>query len=118
MINIIEKGKKKLIYKKDIIPINFIKTKNLNETGVYNSEMDIHSNPKTSENKPDRSNGIFSMIENKVTEIIYGLDDLRTFIKDNSKISHDVIDKSIGEFKSYLASIKSESEVSSSGSID
>lgn len=109
-------GKKTFIKKKYLNPLEVFEQKNLFETGVYNSETDIHANVKTSENKPSKTNGVLAAISDKVTEILYGLDDLRIFIKDNSEISHDVVDKAIADFKSYLTSLDSESKVVASGS--
>jgi hypothetical protein len=77
-------GKKTRIKKRFLEPLEVFENKNLSETGVYNSETDIHANPKTGENKPDKNTGLLAAIADKVTEILYGLDDLRTFIKDNS----------------------------------
>ena len=111
-------SKKTFIKKKFLEPLEVFETKNLSETGVYNSETDIHSNVKTSENKPDKTNGVLAAIADKVTEVLYGLEDLRTFIKDNSEISHDSVDKSIEDFKSFLTSLDSESEVAASGSVN
>jgi hypothetical protein len=111
-------GKKTYIKKKFLKPLEVFENKNLSETGVYNSETDIHANAKTSENKPDKTNGVLAAIADKVTEILYGMDDLRTFIKDNSEISHDAVDKAIADFKSYLTSLDSESEVAASGSVN
>ena len=104
--------------KKFIEPIDILERKNLYETGVYNSEMDIHSNPKTSDNKPDKTIGVLSAIADKVTEILYGLKDLRTFIQDNSQLSHKICDRTIDEFESYLSALDSESKVSASGSVN
>jgi len=109
-------GKKKLIKKKYLQPIDVLERKNLYETGVYNSETDVKSNPKTSENKPDKSSGLLAAIGDKAGEILYGLEDLKTFIQDNSNISHDFIDNTISDFKSFLTSIEKESEISASGS--
>ena len=111
-------GKKTLIKKKFLEPLEVFENKNLSETGVYNSETDIQANVKTSENKPDKTNGVLAAVADKVTEILYGLEDLRTFIKDNSQISHDTVDKSIDDFKSFLTSLDSESEVAASGSVN
>jgi hypothetical protein len=111
-------GKKTRIKKRFLEPLEVFENKNLSETGVYNSETDIHANPKTGENKPDKNTGILAAIADKVTEILYGLDDLRTFIKDNSDLSHDSVDKAIADFKSFLSSIESESEVTASGSVN
>jgi len=105
-------GKKTKIKKKFLEPAELL------ETGVYNSETDIQANPKTSENKPDKTNGVLAAISDKVTELLYGLEDLRTFIKDNSDLSHDSVDKAIADFKSYLTSLETESEVSASGSVN
>lgn len=104
--------------KKFIELIDILERKNLYETGVYNSEMDIHSNPKTSDNKPDKTNGVLSAIADKVTEILYGLKDLRTFIQDNSQLSHKICDQTIDDFESYLSALDSESKVSASGSVN
>lgn len=111
-------GNKTFIKKKFLKPLEVFETKNLSETGVYNSETDIQSNVKTSENKPDKTNGVLAAIADKVTEILYGMEDLRTFIKDNSQVSHEAVDKSIDDFKSFLTSIDSESEVAASGSVN
>lgn len=111
-------GKQIMIKKKFLVPLEVFENKNLSETGVYNSETDIHANAKTSENKPDKTNGVLAAVADKVTEILYGLEDLRTFIKDNSQISHDAVDKSIEDFKSFLTSLDSESEVAASGSVN
>lgn len=111
-------GKKMKIKKRFLEPLEVFENKNLSETGVYNSETDIHANPKTEENKPDKNTGLLAAIADKVTEILYGLDDLRTFIKDNSDLSHESVDKAIADFKSFLSSIESESEVTASGSVN
>jgi hypothetical protein len=116
-VEILYAGAKKIsVPKKFVEPLEIFE--NLYETGVYNSETDIQSNPKTSENKPDKTNGVLAAISDKVTEILYGMDDLRTFIKDNSELSHEAVDKAIDDFKSYLTSLDSESEVSASGSVN
>ncbi|MFM2010949.1 MAG: hypothetical protein RLZZ479_1340 [Bacteroidota bacterium] len=111
-------GKKKLIKKSFLQPINILEKKNLYETGVYNSETDVKSNPKTSENKPDKSGALLAAVGDKAGEVLFSLEELKTFIKDNSDISHDFIDKSISDFKSFLSSIDSESETLASGSIN
>ncbi len=94
---------------------NFLQPLELFETGVYNSETDLHSNPKTSENKPDKNSSLFSSISDKSAEILYGLKELRTFVKDNSKLSHEVFDRAISDIESYISSLESESEATSGG---
>ena len=92
---------------------NFLQPLELFETGVYNSETDLSSNPKTSENKPDSTSSLFSAISDKSAEILYGLKELRTFVKDNSKLSHEVFDRAISDIESYITSIETESEATS-----
>lgn len=105
-------GKKIKVQKKFIQPVELF------ETGVYNSENDIQANPKTAENKPDKIIGVLAAIADKVTEVLYSLEDLRTFIKNNSELSHQIVDTSITEFKSFLSSLQSESEVVGSDSVN
>ena len=112
LVQIYVEEKPLTVKKKDIHPSE------LYETGVYNSELDVYSNPKTSENKPNKTASTLSAIGDKVEEILYSLSDLRTFIKDNSTVSHKIVDSAIADFKSYLTSLENETEETSAGSVN
>ena len=86
----------------------FIEVPKLIEYGVYNSETDINTNPKTGENKPDDLNAVVDRLTERLKEITHSLAEMRLFIKDNSSLSHVSLDKCITELGSYLKSLEDE----------
>lgn len=102
-VTILYAGGKKILVKK-----KFLEPTELFETGVYNSETDINTNPKTGENKPDDLNAVVDRLTERLKEITHSLEEMRLFIKDNSSLSHVSLDKCITELGSYLKSLEDE----------
>lgn len=86
----------------------FIVPTELFETGVYNSEMDVNSNPKTGENTPDKVGAVIDRLTERINEIVSSLEELQLFVKDNSSLSHDSLDKCIAELSSYVKALEDE----------
>jgi hypothetical protein len=78
------------------------------ETGVYNSETDVNSNPKTGENTPDKVGAIIDRLTERINEIVSSLEELQLFVKDNSSLSHESLDKCINELSSYVKALEDE----------
>ena len=95
----------------------FVEPTELFEIGVYNSEMDVIANPKTDENKPDAV-GVINRLSERLKEITHSLEEMRLFVKDNSSLSHDSLDKCINELSSYLKSLDEEVKNGSSAIIN
>jgi hypothetical protein len=88
------------------------------EYGVYNSETDSQNNPKTKENTPDKVGAVVSRLSERLKEITSTLDELRLFVKDNSTLSHDSLDKCISELNFYVKSLEEESKEISSSTVN
>lgn len=112
LIDIIVDGTKTQIQKK-FIEDPKLSERELNEVGVYNSENDIFSNPKTGENKPDELTGFASKLIDSVNEIIGNLTELKTSVEENSKLSFDSLGVCIAELQSYVKSLDEELKLSS-----
>lgn len=80
------------------------------ETGVYNSEIDATTNPKTGENTPDKIGAVVNRLTERIKEIVSSLEELQLFVKDNSALSHESIDKCISELNSYTTALDGELE--------
>ena len=93
----------------------YIEIPKLIEYGVYNSETDTQSNPKTKENKPDELTGFISGLTDSVKNIISDIVELKKTVEENSELSFDSLDICASELTSYLKSLDTESEVSASG---
>ena len=78
------------------------------ETGVYNSETDVNSNPKTGENTPDKVGAVIDRLTERINEIVSSLEELQLFVKDNSALSHESLDKCINELSSYVKALEDE----------
>jgi hypothetical protein len=78
------------------------------ETGVYNSETDVNSNPKTGENTPDKVGAVIDRLTERINEIVSSLEELQLFVKDNSSLSHESLDKCINELSSYVKALEDE----------
>ena len=78
------------------------------ETGVYNSETDVNSNPKTGENTPDKVGAVIDRLTERINEIVSSLEELQLFVKDNSSLSHESLDKCIAELSSYVKALEDE----------
>jgi hypothetical protein len=102
-ITILYGGGKEIQVKK-----KFLEPTELFETGVYNSETDTNTNPKTDENKPDAVGAVVDRLSERLKEITHSLEEMRLFVKDNSSLSHDSLDKCIDEIGSYLKSLEDE----------
>ena len=102
-ITILYGGGKEIQVKK-----KFLEPTELFETGVYNSETDINTNPKTDENKPDAVGAVVDRLSERLKEITHSLEEMRLFVKDNSSLSHDSLDKCINELGSYLKNLEEE----------
>lgn len=102
-ITILYGGGKEIQVKK-----KFIEPTELFETGVYNSETDTNTNPKTDENKPDAVGAVIDRLSERLKEITNSLEEMRLFVKDNSSLSHDSLDKCINELGSYLKNLEEE----------
>jgi hypothetical protein len=88
------------------------------EACVYNSEMDVNSNPKTGENTPDKVGAVVDRLTERIKEITSTLDELVIFVKDNSSLSHDSLDKCISELTDYVKSLEDEKEESASAQLN
>lgn len=102
-ITILYGGSKEIQVKK-----KFVEPTELFETGVYNSETDTNTNPKTDENKPDAVGAVVDRLSERLKEITHSLEEMRLFVKDNSSLSHDSLDKCINELGTYLKSLEEE----------
>jgi len=102
-ITILYGGGKEIQVKK-----KFLEPTELFETGVYNSETDTNTNPKTGENKPDAVGAVVDRLSERLKEITSSLEEMRVFVKDNSSLSHDSLDKCINELGSYLKNLEDE----------
>ena len=78
------------------------------ETGVYNSETDVNLNPKTGENTPDKVGAVIDRLTERINEIVSSLEELQLFVKDNSSLSHESLDKCIAELSSYVKALEDE----------
>ena len=96
----------------------FVEPTELFEIGVYNSEMEVIANPKTDENKPDAVGAVINRLSERLKEITHSLEEMRLFVKDNSSLSHDSLDKCINELSSYLKSLDEEVKNGSSAIIN
>lgn len=112
-IDILYAGGKAMTIKK-----KFLEPTELFEYGVYNSETDANSNPKTGENKPDMAGAVVTRVTERLKEIAHSLDELRVFIKDNSALSHDSLDKCISEITSYVKSLDNENQEAASAIVN
>jgi hypothetical protein len=92
----------------------YVEIPKLIEYGVYNSETDTQSNPKTGENKPDQLTGFVSGLSDSVKAIISDITELKKTVEENSELSFDSLDICVSELTSYLKSLDTESEVSAS----
>jgi hypothetical protein len=90
----------------------FIEIPKLIEYGVYNSETDTQTNPKTKENKPDELTGFMAGLTDSVKHAISSLAELKETVEKNSKLSYDSLDICIAELQSYAQSLEAESEES------
>jgi hypothetical protein len=90
----------------------FIEIPKLIEYGVYNSETDTQTNPKTKENKPDELTGFMAGLTDSVKHAISSLAELKETVEKNSKLSYDSLDICIAELQSYVQSLETESEES------
>jgi len=90
----------------------FIEIPKLIEYGVYNSETDTQTNPKTKENKPDELTGFMAGLTDSVKHAISSLTELKETVEKNSKLSYDSLDICIAELQSYAQSLEAESEQS------
>jgi hypothetical protein len=102
-ITILYGGGKEIQVKK-----KFLEPTELFETGVYNSETDTNTNPNTGENKPDAVGAVVDRLSERLKEITSSLEEMRVFVKDNSSLSHDSLDKCINELGSYLKNLEDE----------
>jgi hypothetical protein len=89
---------------------NLVEPTELFETGVYNSETDINSNPKTGENTPDKVGAVIDRLTERINETISSLEELQLFVKDNSSLSHESLDKCIAELSSYVKALEQETK--------
>jgi hypothetical protein len=87
---------------------SLIEPTELFETGVYNSETDVNSNPKTGENTPDKVGAVIDRLTERIKEIVSSLEELQLFVKDNSSLSHESLDKCIAELSSYVKALEDE----------
>jgi hypothetical protein len=108
----LENGKETTVQKKYVEPVELF------ETGVYNSEMDVNNNPKTDENTPDKVGAVVDRLTERIKEITFSLEELVLFVKDNSSLSHDSLDKCISELTSYVKSLEDESKQAASSIVN
>lgn len=87
----------------------YIEIPKLIEYGVYNSETDTQTNPKTGENKPDELTGFMSGLTDSVKQVISSLTELKETVEKNSKLSYDSLDICVAELQSYVQSLEIES---------
>ena len=102
-VTILYGGSKEIQVKK-----KFLEPTELFETGVYNSETDTNTNPKTDQNKPDGVGAVIDRLTERLNEISSSLEELRLFVKDNSKFSHESLDKCITEINAYVKNLQDE----------
>jgi hypothetical protein len=112
-ITILYGGGKEIQIKK-----KFVEPTELFETGVYNSETDTNTNPKTSENQPDAIGAVVDRLSERLKEITHSLEEMRLFVKDNSSLSHDSLDKCINELGFYLKSLEEEVKTGTSAIVN
>lgn len=103
-IEILHGDTKLKVKKAFIVPVELF------ETGVYNSEIDATNNPKTGENTPDKVGAVIDRLTERIKEIVSHLEELQLFVKDNSALSHESIDKCMAELNTYVKSLESEAE--------
>lgn len=113
-VNILIGGTQSSKIKKKHLTKVLVEKQELNEYGVYNSETDIYSNPKTKENTPDELTGFLSKLESSIKSVIEEIEGIKQSVMDDSKLSYDSFDVCISELSSYLKSINDESEHSAS----
>jgi hypothetical protein len=92
----------------------YVEIPKLIEYGVYNSETDTQSNPKTGENKPNLLTGFISGLSDSVKNIISDITELKKTVEENSELSYDSLDICVAELASYLKSLDDEADVSAS----
>jgi len=105
-------GKQAKVKKKFLAPAELF------ETGVYNSETDTNTNPKTGENAPDKTGAVIDRLSERLKEIVNSLDELRLFVKDNSSISHETLDSCITDLTAYVQGLDEEGKETSTGTIN
>ena len=81
------------------------------ETGVYNSETDINSNPKTGENQPNEFIAFFSKVSDRLKHISSDLKEVHEIIKDNDKISVEAITNCAAELDAYIKTLEDETNI-------
>jgi flagellar hook-associated protein FlgK len=72
--------------------------------------MDVKANPKTGENVPDADAAVVSRVTERLKEIVFSINDIILFVKDNSSLSHDSLDKCVNEINSYISALESEKQ--------
>jgi hypothetical protein len=72
--------------------------------------MDVKSNPKTGENVPDLDAAVVGRVTERLKEIAFSINDIILFVKDNSSLSHDSLDKCVNEINSYISSLENEKQ--------
>jgi hypothetical protein len=90
----------------------------LKEYGVYNSETDINSNPKTGENAPNELVAFFSKITERLKIISNDLKEVQEIVKDNDKISSDAIDTCVAELDAYVKTLEDETNIKDAAGVD
>lgn len=86
-------------------------TQELKEYGVYNSETDINSNPKTGENEPDKLVSFIGKVSERISAVVDQLKELQEMFKENDDISSEPINSSLAELESYMKSLEEESNI-------
>jgi len=90
----------------------------LKEYGVYNSETDINSNPKTGENAPNELVAFFSKVTERLKQINDDLKEIQDVVKDNDKISADPINTCVAELESYIKSLEDEANIKDAAGVE
>ena len=90
----------------------------LNEYGVYNSETDINSNPKTGENKPDELVSFIGKVTERLSAVIEQLKEVQEMFKENEDVSSEPVNSSVAELESYVKSLEEESNIKDQSGVE
>ena len=90
----------------------------LKETGVYNSETDINTNPKTGENAPNELVAFFSKVTERLKHISDDLKEVHGVVKDNGKISSEAIETCVAELDAYIKTLENEANIKDAAGVE
>jgi len=110
-VEIMVGGSEKATILKKFLTNVLVEGRELNEYGVYNSENDVNNNVKTGENEPSDEQGFIMKLSDSVKHIIGTLEEVKTTVREESKVSFDSIDVAIAELSSYVKSLEDEGDI-------